>query len=59
MHVVVTQGDSGNGTAQYSKLAGLDHCGTRRDSTTASQNNCGRGEINEALNEAILTFLKS
>ncbi len=47
------------GRASHQQLAGLDHCGTRHESMSRSQGNCGNGEVVSALNDAILAFLSA
>ena len=50
---------SGAGFAQFKELPGLDHCGSRHVSLEASKDKCGQGEPASALDDAILTFLRT
>jgi dienelactone hydrolase len=49
---------SGMGSAQFTELAGLDHCWTSHSSFEASKDRCGQGEATNILRDSILAFIR-
>jgi dienelactone hydrolase len=50
---------SGKSSVDYREFSALDHCWTRHSSLEASIDKCGQGEPNNALQDALLAFLRA